>query len=31
VTDLRTLCGVADLTRFRADLAPHLLERLKLR
>jgi lipoyl(octanoyl) transferase len=31
VTDLRTLCGVADLKRFRADLAPHLLERLRLR
>jgi lipoyl(octanoyl) transferase len=30
VTDLRTLCGVTDLARFRADLTPHLLERLKL-
>jgi lipoyl(octanoyl) transferase len=29
VTDLRTLCGVAELARFRADLTPHLLERLK--
>jgi lipoyl(octanoyl) transferase len=29
VTDLRTLCGVGDLARFRADLTPHLLERLK--
>ena len=30
VTDLRTLCGVADLARFRADLSPLLLRRLKL-
>lgn len=30
VTDLRTLCGVADLARFRADFTPHLLRRLKL-
>jgi len=29
VTDLRALCGIADLARFRADLTPHLLERLK--
>jgi lipoyl(octanoyl) transferase len=29
VTDLRTLCGVDELARFRADLLPHLLERLK--
>ena len=29
VTDLRALCGVADLARFRADLTPHLLERLR--
>jgi lipoyl(octanoyl) transferase len=29
VTDLRTLCGVAELARFRADLTPHLLARLK--
>jgi lipoyl(octanoyl) transferase len=28
VTDLRTLCGVADLARFREDLTPHLLRRL---
>ena len=28
VTDLRTLCGVSDLARFRADLTPHLLRRL---
>jgi len=31
VTDLRTLCGVADLARFRADLTPHLLRRLAAR
>jgi lipoyl(octanoyl) transferase len=31
VTDLRTLCGVADLARFRADLTPHLLRRLAVR
>jgi lipoyl(octanoyl) transferase len=30
VTDLRALCGVADLARFRADLTPRLLERLRL-
>jgi lipoyl(octanoyl) transferase len=30
VTDLRTLCGVADLRRFRTDLTPRLLERLRL-
>jgi len=29
VTDLRTLCGVGELSRFRADLTPHLLARLK--
>jgi len=29
VTDLRTLCGVDELARFRADLTPHLLARLK--
>ena len=29
VTDLRTLCGLSDLARFRADLTPHLLQRLK--
>jgi len=29
VTDLRTLCGVAELARFRTDLTPHLLARLK--
>ncbi len=29
VTDLRTLCSVDELARFRADLTPHLLERLK--
>ena len=29
VTDLRTLCGLDDLARFRADLTPHLLQRLK--
>ena len=29
VTDLRTLCGVDELERFRADLTPHLLTRLK--
>ena len=29
VTDLRTLCGVGELPRFRADLTPHLLARLK--
>jgi lipoyl(octanoyl) transferase len=28
VTDLRTLCGVADLVRFRADFTPRLLARL---
>jgi lipoyl(octanoyl) transferase len=28
VTDLRTLCGVAELARFRADFEPHLLGRL---
>ena len=28
VTDLRTLCGVAELARFRGDLTPHLLRRL---
>ena len=28
VTDLRTLCGVADLDRVRADLTPRLLARL---
>jgi lipoyl(octanoyl) transferase len=28
VTDLRTLCGVAELARFRADFEPRLLERL---
>jgi lipoyl(octanoyl) transferase len=28
VTDLRTLCGVADLARFCADLTPRLLARL---
>ena len=30
VTDLRTLCGVEDLARFRADLTPRLLQRLRL-
>jgi lipoyl(octanoyl) transferase len=30
VTELRELCGVADVARFRADLAPHLLKRLRL-
>jgi len=30
VTDLRTLAGMDDLVRFRADLAPHLLRRLRL-
>jgi lipoyl(octanoyl) transferase len=30
VTDLRTLCGVGELARFRADLLPHLLTRLRL-
>jgi lipoyl(octanoyl) transferase len=30
VTDLRTLCGVDELARFRADLTPHLLTRLRL-
>jgi lipoyl(octanoyl) transferase len=29
VTDLRTLCGVEELARFRADITPHLLARLK--
>jgi len=29
VTDLRTLCGVDELARFRADLTPHLIARLK--
>lgn len=29
VTDLRTLCGVADLERFRADFTPRLLARLE--
>jgi lipoyl(octanoyl) transferase len=29
VTDLKTLCGVEQLARFRADLTPHLLTRLK--
>jgi lipoyl(octanoyl) transferase len=29
VTDLRTLCGVADLARFRADFTPALLARLE--
>jgi lipoyl(octanoyl) transferase len=29
VTDLATLCGIDDLTRCRADLAPRLLARLK--
>jgi lipoyl(octanoyl) transferase len=29
VTDLRTLCGVAELAGFRADLTPHLLASLK--
>ena len=29
VTDLRTLCGIDELARFRADLTPHLLTRLK--
>jgi lipoyl(octanoyl) transferase len=28
VTDLRTLCGIADLARFRADFEPRLLARL---
>ena len=28
VTDLRTLCGVADLARFRADFTPRLLAKL---
>ena len=28
VTDLRTLCGAAELAQFRADFAPHLLARL---
>jgi lipoyl(octanoyl) transferase len=28
VTDLRTLCGVAELARFRADFEPRLLARL---
>jgi lipoyl(octanoyl) transferase len=30
VTDLRTLCGMDELARFRADLKPRLLRRLKL-
>jgi lipoyl(octanoyl) transferase len=30
VTDLRALCGVDDVARFRADLTPHLLKRLRL-
>jgi lipoyl(octanoyl) transferase len=30
VTDLRTLCGMDDLARFRADLTPRLLDRLRL-
>jgi lipoyl(octanoyl) transferase len=30
VTDLRTLCGVHELARFRADLTPHILARLRL-
>ncbi len=30
VTDLRTLCGIEDLGRFRADLTPRLLQRLRL-
>jgi lipoyl(octanoyl) transferase len=30
VTELRALCGVDDVARFRADLTPHLLERLRL-
>ena len=29
VTDLRTLCGVADVARFRADFTPRLLTRLE--
>jgi lipoyl(octanoyl) transferase len=29
VTDLRTLCGVEDLARFRADFVPRLLARLE--
>ena len=29
VTDLRTLCGIDELARKRADLTPHLLTRLK--
>jgi lipoyl(octanoyl) transferase len=28
VTDLRTLCGISDVARFRADLEPRLLARL---
>jgi len=30
VTDLRTLCGMDELARFRADLKPHLKRRLRL-
>ena len=30
VTELRALCGVDDVARFRADLTPHLLTRLRL-
>jgi lipoyl(octanoyl) transferase len=30
VTDLRELCGMEDVGRFRADLTPHLLARLRL-
>lgn len=30
VTDLRALCGVDDLARFRADLTPRLLQQLRL-
>jgi lipoyl(octanoyl) transferase len=29
VTDLRSLCGVTELARFRADLTPHLSARLR--
>lgn len=30
VTDLRTLCGMDEVARFRADLKPQLLQRLRL-
>ena len=30
-TQLKDLCGVSDLERVRADLTPHLIERLRLK